>query len=71
MCCRVPCVCPCNQVPWVLTGHSERRSLCAESNRAVGQKTGHALEVGLKVRWWGAGVCVQQPHVQCTCAQFR
>lgn len=37
------------QVPWVITGHSERRSLCGESNTFVGQKTGHALEVGLKV----------------------
>lgn len=36
-------------VPWVITGHSERRSLCGESNTFVGQKTGHALEVGLKV----------------------
>jgi hypothetical protein len=38
------------QVPWVITGHSERRSLCGESNTFVGQKTGHALDVGLKVR---------------------
>jgi triosephosphate isomerase len=38
------------RVPWVITGHSERRSLCGESNTFVGQKTGHALEVGLKVR---------------------
>lgn len=37
------------QVPWVITGHSERRSLCGESNTFVGQKTGHALDVGLKV----------------------
>lgn len=37
-------------VPWVITGHSERRSLCGESNTFVGQKTGHALEAGLKVR---------------------
>jgi triosephosphate isomerase len=36
-------------VPWVITGHSERRSLCGESNRTVGQKTGHALDVGLSV----------------------
>ena len=36
-------------IPWVITGHSERRSLCGESNRFVGEKTGHALEVGLKV----------------------
>ena len=38
------------QVPWVITGHSERRSLLGESNTFVGQKTGHALDVGLKVR---------------------
>jgi len=37
------------QVPWVITGHSERRSLLGESNTFVGQKTGHALDVGLKV----------------------
>lgn len=44
------------RVPWVITGHSERRSLCGESNTFVGQKTGHALEVGLKVRsFLGAG----------------
>eukprot|EP00882_Tetradesmus_deserticola_P004773 GHRQ01005029.1.p1 GENE.GHRQ01005029.1~~GHRQ01005029.1.p1 ORF type:complete len:304 (+),score=71.96 GHRQ01005029.1:393-1304(+) len=36
-------------VPWVITGHSERRSLCGESNKFVGEKTGHALDVGLKV----------------------
>lgn len=54
MCDNTLCVPANQQVPWVLTGHSERRSLCAESNRAVGQKTGHALEVGLQVRWSGA-----------------
>jgi triosephosphate isomerase len=43
------------RVPWVITGHSERRSLCGESNTFVGQKTGHALDVGLKVCWRGAG----------------
>lgn len=36
-------------VPWVITGHSERRSLCGESNKFVGEKTGHALDVGLDV----------------------
>lgn len=36
-------------LPWVITGHSERRSLCGESNKFVGQKTGHALDVGLRV----------------------
>lgn len=36
-------------IPWVITGHSERRSLCSESNRTVGEKTGHALDVGLQV----------------------
>jgi len=37
------------RVPWVITGHSERRLLMGESNRTVGLKTGHALEVGLSV----------------------
>jgi triosephosphate isomerase len=36
-------------VPWVITGHSERRALCGESNKFVGEKTGHALDVGLSV----------------------
>jgi triosephosphate isomerase len=36
-------------VPWVITGHSERRSLCDESNKFVAKKTGHALDVGLNV----------------------
>jgi len=36
-------------VPWVITGHSERRSLCGETNQVVGQKTGYALDVGLSV----------------------
>lgn len=34
---------------WVILGHSERRSLCGESNETVGKKTAHALECGLKV----------------------
>jgi triosephosphate isomerase len=41
-------------IPWVITGHSERRSLCSESNTTVGMKTQHALEVGLSV----SGVCL-------------
>eukprot|EP00877_Chromochloris_zofingiensis_P002231 jgi/Chrzof1/12008/Cz06g17270.t1_TPI[v5.2] len=36
-------------IPWVITGHSERRSLCGESNKFVGEKTGHALDASLKV----------------------
>jgi triosephosphate isomerase len=36
-------------LPWVITGHSERRMLLGESNRTVGLKTSHALEVGLSV----------------------
>jgi triosephosphate isomerase (TIM) len=36
-------------IPWVILGHSERRSLIGESNELVGQKTKHALEAGLKV----------------------
>lgn len=47
-------------VPWVITGHSERRSLCGESNTFVGQKTGHALEAGLKV----SGVLVSHGGLQ-------
>lgn len=36
-------------VPWVITGHSERRSLCGESSAQVGEKTAYALDKGLKV----------------------
>lgn len=35
--------------PQVITGHSERRLLLGEANSVVGQKTGHALDVGLSV----------------------
>ena len=34
---------------WVILGHSERRSLCGESNEMVGRKTAYALAAGLKV----------------------
>lgn len=34
---------------WVILGHSERRSLCGESNEVVAEKTAHALSVGLDV----------------------
>ena len=34
---------------WVLTGHSERRSILGESNTLVGQKTIFAMNAGLKV----------------------
>lgn len=36
-------------VKWVILGHSERRSLCGESNEIVGKKCEHALETGLSV----------------------
>ncbi|GLC46706.1 hypothetical protein PLESTB_001354600 [Pleodorina starrii] len=36
-------------VPWVILGHSERRSLCGESNEVVAKKTAHALAAGLGV----------------------
>ncbi|BDA46566.1 Triosephosphate isomerase, chloroplastic [Coccomyxa sp. Obi] len=36
-------------VPWVILGHSERRSLLKESNEFVGEKTANALAHDLKV----------------------
>lgn len=36
-------------IPWVITGHSERRALCGESSKAVGTKTAYALSKGVKV----------------------
>lgn len=36
-------------VPWVILGHSERRSLFHESHEVVGKKTKAALDVGLSV----------------------
>ncbi|OAY61231.1 hypothetical protein MANES_01G173500v8 [Manihot esculenta] len=36
-------------VPWVILGHSERRSLLNESNEFVGDKVAYALSQGLKV----------------------
>ncbi len=36
-------------VPWVILGHSERRSLLKESNEFVGDKAANALAHGLKV----------------------
>ncbi|XP_010535492.1 PREDICTED: triosephosphate isomerase, cytosolic-like [Tarenaya hassleriana] len=36
-------------IPWVILGHSERRSLLAESNDFVADKVEHALSQGLKV----------------------
>ncbi|KAK9809211.1 hypothetical protein WJX72_011493 [[Myrmecia] bisecta] len=36
-------------IPWVILGHSERRSLIDESNEFVGEKTAYALSQGLKV----------------------
>lgn len=37
------------QVPWVILGHSERRSLCGEDSTFVSRKVGYALEQGLQV----------------------
>ncbi|GAB4860151.1 hypothetical protein Ancab_011629 [Ancistrocladus abbreviatus] len=36
-------------IPWVILGHSERRSLLSESNEFVGDKVAYALSKGLKV----------------------
>jgi triosephosphate isomerase (TIM) len=36
-------------IPWVITGHSERRALCGESSAQVGEKTAYAISKGLKV----------------------
>lgn len=36
-------------IPWVILGHSERRSLLNESNEFVGDKVAYALSLGLKV----------------------
>ncbi|KAK6929343.1 Triosephosphate isomerase [Dillenia turbinata] len=36
-------------IPWVILGHSERRSLLKESNEFVADKTAYALSKGLKV----------------------
>ncbi|KAM3197631.1 hypothetical protein ACQJBY_020988 [Aegilops geniculata] len=36
-------------VPWVILGHSERRSLMGESSEFVGEKVAYALAQGLKV----------------------
>jgi len=36
-------------IPWVVLGHSERRTLCGETNETVGTKVQYALSKGLKV----------------------
>mmetsp|Transcript_28263 Transcript_28263/g.72058 ORF Transcript_28263/g.72058 Transcript_28263/m.72058 type:complete len:296 (-) Transcript_28263:147-1034(-) len=36
-------------IMWTLTGHSERRTLCGETNEIVGLKTARALELGMSV----------------------
>ncbi|GLT43321.1 hypothetical protein SLA2020_172810 [Shorea laevis] len=36
-------------IPWVVLGHSERRSFLNESNEFVGEKVAYALSQGLKV----------------------
>ena len=36
-------------IPWVILGHSERRSLLKETNDFVGAKAANALAHGLKV----------------------
>jgi triosephosphate isomerase len=37
------------QIPWVILGHSERRSIFKESDEEVALKTIEALEAGLSV----------------------
>lgn len=37
------------KIPWVILGHSERRSLFSEKDENVAEKTGAALKEGLKV----------------------
>lgn len=37
------------KIPWVILGHSERRSLFHESSDEVGKKTAAALKEGLSV----------------------
>lgn len=36
-------------IKWTITGHSERRALCGETNEIVAEKTAYALSLGLKV----------------------
>ncbi|KAK9791344.1 hypothetical protein WJX73_001685 [Symbiochloris irregularis] len=36
-------------IPWVILGHSERRTLCSESSQVVADKTKYALDKGLAV----------------------
>lgn len=36
-------------MPWVILGHSERRSIFGESSEFVGDKVATALQHGLKV----------------------
>lgn len=36
-------------IPWVILGHSERRTLCGETNSVVGKKVAHARFHGLNV----------------------
>lgn len=36
-------------IKWTITGHSERRALCGETNEVVALKTARALEMGLSV----------------------
>jgi triosephosphate isomerase len=37
------------EIPWVILGHSERRSLFHETNEEVGKKVAAALKEGLSV----------------------
>lgn len=37
------------KIPWVILGHSERRSIFKETDQEVGKKTASALKEGLKV----------------------
>lgn len=36
-------------VPWVITGHSERRALIGETSQHIGEKSAYAIDKGLQV----------------------
>lgn len=44
-----PCMLTDIDIPWVILGHSERRSVCGESDELIGKKVKFALQEGLKI----------------------